>query len=197
MSLIENLTSQLGPGALSQVGKMLGTDDSKTADATGAAVSTLVAALARNASSPGGAESLHAALAKDHDGSLLDQPEQVVDRAQSAAGDGILRHVLGSKRAAVEAGLSQQTGLDSGSVGKLLTTLAPVLMGALGKTQRENNLDAGALAGLLGQERQQIEQRQPGAMGMVSKLLDADGDGDLDLGDIAKHGKGLLGKFTR
>ena len=70
-----------------------------------------------------------------------------------------------------------------------------MVLGALGRQQRQANLDAGGLAGLLGQERQQIEREQPQAMGLLGTMLDTDGDGDVDLGDLAKHGKGLLGKF--
>jgi len=32
-------------------------------------------------------------------------------------------------------------------------------------------------------------------MGILGKLLDSDGDGDVDLSDVAKRGAGLLGKF--
>ena len=80
-------------------------------------------------------------------------------------------------------------------MGKLLTSLAPVVLGALGKAQRQNNLDAGALAGMLGQERQQIESRQSQAAGIMGALLDTDGDGDVDMGDLPKHGAGLLGEL--
>ncbi len=32
-------------------------------------------------------------------------------------------------------------------------------------------------------------------MGALGRLLDADGDGDVDAGDIARHGFGLLGRL--
>jgi len=69
-----------------------------------------------------------------------------------------------------------------------------MLMGALGKEQRQSNLDSSALAGLLGQERKTIEKKAPAA-GALSALLDTDGDGDVDLGDLAKTGLGTLGKL--
>jgi hypothetical protein len=56
-------------------------------------------------------------------------------------------------------------------------------------------MNSSALAGLLGQERQTMERQEPQAMGALSTLLDTDGDGDFDMGDIAKHGMGLIGKF--
>jgi hypothetical protein len=194
-SLLETLVQQLGGGTMGQISRQLGADERTAGNATGAAVSTLIGALARNASQQQGAESLHKALSKDHDGSLLDNLAGFLGNPQGGPGEGILRHVLGARRPQVEAGLSKTTGLDAGSVGRLLTMLAPVVMAALGKTQRQGGMDSRALAGFLGQERQTIERREPQAAGLMGRLLDTDGDGDVDLGDLAKHGVGLLGKL--
>ena len=116
-----------------------------------------------------------------------------MDNPDTGTGAGILRHVLGGSQSQVQAGLSQATGLDSGGVGKLLTMLAPVVMGALGQAKRKSNLDASGISDLLGQERKQIARRQPEALGLLDRLLDSDGDGDFDLGDAA----GMLGKLFK
>jgi hypothetical protein len=194
-SIMETLVQSLGGGGLSKLSRSLGTDEKTTESALGAALPVLLGALSKNASDPRGAESLHRALAKDHDGSALDNIGALLDDPSSGPGAGILRHVLGGKQAAVESGIGRASGLDQGSVGKMLAAVAPMVLGALGRQQRQANLDAGGLAGLLGQERQQIEREQPQAMGLLGTMLDTDGDGDVDLGDLAKHGKGLLGKF--
>jgi hypothetical protein len=128
---------------------------------------------------------------------VLDNLTGFLDNPDTGTGQGILRHVLGGSQRKVESGLSQATGLDSGGVGKLLTMLAPVVMGALGKAKRQSNLDASGVTNLLGQEREQISQREPQALGMLDRLLDSDGDGDFDLSDAAKHGMGMLGKLFK
>lgn len=194
-SLLESLTRQLGPNALGQIGQMLGTDQATAGAASATAISTLIGALSRNAAQPQGAQALHNALAKDHDGSVLDNLKGFLGGGETSPGDSILGHVLGGRRSRVEAGLSQATGIDAGSAGKLLAVLAPVVLGALGKAQRQQGLDAGALASFLGQQRQQLESGQPQAMGLIGSLLDADGDGDFDMSDAAKHGMGMLGKL--
>jgi len=74
---------------------------------------------------------------------------------------------------------------------KLLPMLAPIVMGAGGRQRRAQRMDATSLAGMLGAERQQMEQSNPG-LGMLGKLLDQDGDGSV-ADDIAKMGRGLLG----
>lgn len=194
-SLMQMLTSQLGGDTLQKLSRELGTDEKTTSAAAGAAVSTLVGAMARNASDEQGARSLHQALERDHDGSVMDQLPGLLSAPQSGSGDGILRHVLGSKRGRVEHALSQSTGMDSGQVSKLLMTVAPMLMGVLGKTQRQQNLDDSSLSQFLGQQSQQIERESPETSGIVNRLLDTDGDGDVDVSDLARRGMGVLGKL--
>jgi hypothetical protein len=70
--------------------------------------------------------------------------------------------------------------------------LAPLVMGALGKAQRERGLDPGGLAGMLGGEQQRAADAAPGVMGMLGKFLDRDGDGSV-LDDIG----GMLNRFGR
>ena len=93
----------------------------------------------------------------------------------------------------MESALGQSTGLDAGSIGKLLTMLAPLVMGALGKKQRQSGLKPSDLGGLLQQERQTATQKAPD-LGMLGSLLDADGDGDIK-DDVAKLGGSLLKSF--
>jgi len=196
-SIFDTLTRQLGGGALQQISRELGTDEARTGTAVATALPMLLSALSRNASSSEGAAALHGALNRDHDGSVLDDLPQQLGRAQGSVGDGILGHVLGSQRPAVEAGLSRTTGMDGAAVTKMLTMLAPVVMGALGRVQRSDKLDAKGLAGLLNDEEVSVQRRQPEASSLIGKLLDADGDGDFDIGDVAKRGLGFLGNVFR
>ncbi len=194
-SLLEMLSQQLGGDTLKKMGGQIGADEKSTGNAVSAALPLLINALSRNASTDEGANALSGALSKDHDGSILDGLSGFLDSADSGPGDGILRHVLGARRPVVEAGLSTSSGLNAGSISKLMGMLAPVVMGALGKTAREKQMDPRSLAGYLGQERNAMEQSEPQTMGLLGKLLDADRDGDVDVSDLTKHGIGLLGKF--
>jgi hypothetical protein len=195
-SVFEMLTQQLGGSAIEQISGQLGADRGQVEQAVPAALAALMGGLAKNTQRPDGAQALASALSSDHDGSALDMIGDLLSNPSAGPGEGILKHVLGAKRPAVESGLSQATGLDAGSAGQLLTMLAPLVMGALGKTQRQQGLDAGALASMLGGEAQQIRRAQPAGMGMLGQLLDADGDGQI-ADDVAKIGTGLLGKLFR
>ena len=194
-SLLETVMKQLGGSGMSGIAKHIGAGEKETSAASGAAITTLLAALARNSKSTQGAEALQGALQRDHDGGLLNDLSGFLKNPEIGKGDGILGHVLGAKRPVVERSVAKASGLDSGQAGKLMATLAPILMGALGQQQRQKNLNASSLSNFLGGEQQEIERKQPGTGGILSALLDKDGDGDVDIADLAKHGKGLLGRF--
>ena len=193
-SIFDLLMDQLGGDTVAQVSRAVGTREEDTQKALPDLLGVLTGALSRNSSRPDGAEALAAALEKDHDGSVLDNIPDYINRYKDGPGEGILNHVLGSKRPAMEQNLSQKSGLDAGTIGKMLTMLAPLLMGALGKSKRQGGLDAGALAGLLGAERSRAEQAAPASAGLLNQLLDADGDGQI-VDDVGKIGMGLLGKL--
>ena len=192
-SILEMLQGQLGGSALEMIGSQIGADRSQVERAVPAALGSLMTGLARNAQSSDGASSLASALSRDHDGSILDNLAGVLSAPDQGAGAGILGHVFGSKRGAVESALGQSTGLEAGSMGKLLTMLAPLVMGALGKKQRQGGLNPSDLGGLLRQEQSSAARQAPD-LGMLGSLLDADGDGDIK-DDVARIGGGLLKSF--
>lgn len=194
-SLLDGILGQLGGGAVENLSRQLGTDPNQTKSGIAAALPVLLGALSRNTQSSGGASALSAALDRDHDGSILDDVAGFFAKGETSTGAGILKHVLGAKQSRVETGLSKSTGMNGQAAGQLLAMLAPMVLGALGKAKREKQMGATDLAGLLGQERQTLEQRAPRQMNVMNSLLDADGDGDVDFDDIAKQGGGLLGKL--
>jgi hypothetical protein len=189
MSFITDmLMQQLSGNAVSQISQKLGVDQGTASQAIAMAAPLLMAALARNASNPQGAQELHQALNKDHDGGILDNGAGFLGgNPQAANGAGILGHVLGDQRGAVQNGLAQQTGLDANASGQLLEMLAPMVMGALGKTQQQQGLDANGLSALLGSQQQAAQASSPDMMGMLSGLLDMNKDGNPidDIGRIA------------
>jgi hypothetical protein len=188
--LLDGLLGQLGGPALAQVSKQLGSNDATTQNAIAAALPVLMGALAKNASNADGASALANALTKKHDGSILDDVVGALGNAQTgAAGAGILKHVLGGNQSNVAEGVAKASGLDPAKAGALLTMLAPLVMGALGKAQRSGGLDAGGLATMLGQEK----QRLPAAAGGLLSMLDRDGDGSI-VDDVLGMAGTFLGK---
>jgi hypothetical protein len=192
MSLLEMLGQQLGGDAIGTLSRRLDADERSVGSAVSGALPILMGAMARNTDKPGGAASLLGALDRDHDGSVLDDVVGFLGAASSSDGQGILGHVLGQRQGAVEASLSQSSGLPTAKVGQLLGMLAPLVMGMLGQQKKQHGFDAGGLAALLGGERQKVERGAPEAASLLTGLLDADGDGSV-ADDVAKLGGSLLG----
>ncbi len=192
MALLDMLQQRLGGDAVNQISNRIGADPGTTGNAIDAALPLLISAMARNAGDSNQAQSLAKAVSDDHDGSILDDVPGYVGRASEKPGAGILRHVLGGRQQAVQQGLSQATGLDAGKAGTLLTMLAPLVMGAIGRTKRENSLDAGGISTLLTGEQEHLKQSAPGVMGALGRFLDQDNDGSV-MDDVS----GLLGKAFR
>ncbi|MFQ3638621.1 MAG: DUF937 domain-containing protein [Chloracidobacterium sp.] len=186
--LIGGLLQQLAGPALSRLSQTIGADEAATSKAVAVAVPLLVGALARNTAQPEGAQALHQAVIKDHDGSILDDVVGFLGGGQAGSGAGILRHVLGEQRPAVEQNLAQAAGLAPTAAGQMLELLAPVVMGWIGLTQRQQGLDASGVANLLSGQA----KATPGnVLGALNTLLDADKDGSA-LDDVARFAMGFF-----
>lgn len=176
-AITQMITQQLGGSAVSTIAQRFGISETKANMAVQIGVPLIMAALARNASQPQGAESLHQAINNDHDGSILDNVMGYLGNPQSANGAGILGHVFGNQRPSIESNLAQATGLDQNSAGGLLETLAPLVMGSLGKTQQQNELDPSGLSNLLNSQQQEAQANAPDVMSMLGSMLDQNKDG--------------------
>ncbi|MCB1560162.1 MAG: DUF937 domain-containing protein [Xanthomonadales bacterium] len=179
---------------VNKAANQLGTTPGQAESAIDAALPLLLGALGRNASQPQGAQSLHRALERDHaDNNPLSVLGNVLGGQGLGDGAAILGHIFGGRQERASLGVSKASGLDMGNSGQLMAMLAPVVMSILGSQMKQRGLDSGGLGGLLGQERQRIEEDK-GAGGLMNAVLDRDGDGDVDFADIAKN-VGMLGSL--
>lgn len=195
--VLDLIKNSIGNQAIEQVSKQVGGNKDATQRAIAAAIPLLLSALQKNTKSRGGAESLSNALERDHDGGILGNLGSMLGRSShQSMGEKILGHVLGGRRDNVSNQLGKATGLGGADVTKILANLAPVVLGAVGKVKRENNLGVSGLQDLLKQERKTIKKQQPN-LSFLEKALDSDGDGDVDLSDIMKQGSGLLSGFFK
>jgi hypothetical protein len=191
--LLDLVTSSLDANTIGQLARQIGASPQATSKAASAAVPALINAINQQAQNPAGAAGLLSALDRDHDGSVLDDLGALLGGGgggKALDGAGILGHILGGKREAVESRIGQASGLDLGSVSKLLELLAPLIMGALGRTRASAPASGGGLFDILGGAAKQTQQG--GLGGMLGSLLDQDGDGD-PTDDVARLGASVLG----
>lgn len=202
-NFMDLLQGQMGEQILGQLGKSIGSTDNKTTSiATKTAMSFLMNAVTKNASTPEGLNALSGALDKDHDGSVLDDIMGLVSGSPHQAapsralnGPGILKHVLGGKQGNVIETISKASGLDKGGSLKLLVQMAPMIMGMLGKQKKEQKLDNNGLFDFLNTTKEEHNKtiEEPS---MIERLLDQDGDGSM-MDDLASFGLKNIGKLFR
>jgi len=185
MDLSELLNSVIGQSIVRNVAGQLGVDENQASSAVSMAIPAILAGMTRNARSQDGAASLNNALESKHDGSLLENLSGMLQGHTSelqSDGDGILGHVFGNNRTAVEQGIAKKSGINLSKIGPLLAILAPIVMAYLGKEKRQTNTGAGGLGdllgGLLGGATQQRSTSGGGLMDMLGGILDKDGDGN-------------------
>lgn len=191
-SLTNNLLQQLQGQPMSQLGQQLGLNAEQTSGAVAAALPLLMGALGSNASHGDGATQLLGALQRDHAGLDIGNVLGAV-MGGGGRGNDILGHILGAKQQPAAQGLGAATGLDSDRAGTLLKMLAPLVMAYLAKQVGNQGASPQALGGLLGQEKQQIQQQGGVGGGLLSAILDQDGDGAFGLSDLLKVGGSLFG----
>jgi len=201
--LMDLIQGQLSGAVLESLTSNIGTSNQKqTQNAAQDAISVLLNGLARNASKPGGASALGAALDRDHDGSILDDVIGMIGGAaqpkqpKALDGAGILGHILGGNQNNVLDMLTKKNGMNKNQNLSMLIKLAPMLMGVLGKMKKTQNVDPVGLPDILSGAANKMNKQSP-AGNILSSLLDQDGDGNLN-NEIKKVGFSLLkGLFKR
>lgn len=194
-SILGGLMQQLQGGGIQEISKTLGLNEGQVTDVVSGAIPALMGAFSRNAGSQSGADALFGALSGKHSGGILGDVIGSLAGGKSADA-GILKHAFGGKQGSVENALSASSGLDMGSVSKILAMVAPLVMGALGKAKQDQGLDVAGMASMLQKERKTVEKQAPQAMDMLSRLLDSDGDGSV-MDDVGKLGSSILGSFLK
>lgn len=195
--LMDMLSQQIGPDQLKHLSAQVGASPEQTEQAIGLALPTLLGAVARQADNDDSVSRLHQEI-DQHDDETFDALPNLLggqsapEGAQAFLGKGgnILSSMLGGKQSKVEQGIGKASGLSGGQVGSLLSMLAPLVIGAVGKKARSGSMDLGGLAGMLQGEKKEIENQASG--GLLAGLLDQDGDGDFDFSDVMKIGMSRL-----
>lgn len=192
--LVDLLSSNIRESGLEQLSRKLGQDPRTTSEAVDSALPMLIGALGRNAAKDG-AEGLNRALDKKHDGGVLDDIAGFIDQDDNLDGNGILDHVFGGSGGLAARVLGAKSGLDQNEATALMATLAPMVLGALGRAKRQHGLDDNAVRQLLAVEERGIDKHSPGFMKLIGGVLDANGDGDTDANDLIRAGMQGLGRF--
>ncbi|SEM19264.1 hypothetical protein SAMN05421856_101651 [Chryseobacterium taichungense] len=162
MSLIDLLTGNTGNQVAERAENKFGIGRNQIIALLAVAAPLIISYLRKKSQDTHEAESLNAALDKDHDGSILNDVSQA--EARQSEGNSILTHIFGGEKGNVENQLSQKTGISIDKIGPVLSMLAPVIMGYIGREKQQNNVGAGGLGslldGILGNASSQAQNQQ-------------------------------------
>ena len=167
MELTNILGALTGNDAVSAISENLKIDSKQVSSVITNALPSLLGAMQKNASTPGGAEALAKALG-DHAmnaGNIVNN----LKGADLIDGSKILGHIFGGNLTNVLGGISKQTGVASNAVGNILASIAPSLLAILGK--QNGNSGAAGLGGLLGALLGGGQNQSMGGLGGLGSIL--------------------------
>ncbi|MDQ3140767.1 MAG: DUF937 domain-containing protein [Bacteroidota bacterium] len=197
MNLTELISRELPDDLLSQIAGQAGIEDENTGvQASKSLINILLQGISKNVSNEPGASGLLSALDRDHDGSILNDVLGMLSGQTTAAnpsmldGAGILGHILGGRKENTANQVGKLFGLDTGTLMKLMMTLAPIVMGLLGKFRAAGKLNDDNVQQVVEETVEQQKAEQPG-FGIFGKLLDKDGDGNIS-DDLLQMGMKFL-----
>lgn len=149
----------------------LGENEAGVSAAAGGALSALLLGLMRKSAEPGGSGQLLQALKDgEHDGSILNDLGGLLSGGPAttglaSSGKTILDSLFGGKATGVADTVASAGGIAKTAGFSLLALLAPIVMGALGKTlQTQSALNPASLAFLLNGQRDFIKSNLPGGL---------------------------------
>ncbi|WP_407569767.1 DUF937 domain-containing protein [Deinococcus altitudinis] len=146
MNVLDMLGSLL-PAQAGAVASQVGATPEQTQTAMQASVPLILQALHQNTQTEGGEAALGSALAQ-HDGSSLDQFAQG-QLPDTQDGSAILNHAFGAQAPQAANVVAQRAGIDPQMAMQIMSMVAPLILGALGRSQGAGQ-GGGGLGGLLG-----------------------------------------------
>lgn len=165
-------------GVADQIGSAVGLEKSKTNSAIEAAIPVLLGGLMKKASTPSGASELSNIFKKqDAEPSILDNLGSLVSGGASSKllsmGSSLLPMLLGSSQASIVSVLMKLLGIGDKGVLGLLGSLAPIVMGVVGKQAKSaGGFDPGVLTNLLGGQSNFLSSALPNELKGVMGLAD-------------------------
>ena len=141
-----NLTDLLSGSVISSIAGQTGASEKDTQNVLASALPALVGAMAQNASTEEGAESLARAL-DDH--TTAEGLSGLLGKVDTEDGAKILGKILGGQNETVQNAVAKKSGASRLDTSKILAMAAPLLLSALGSQKKKTKTSADGLSTLL------------------------------------------------
>ena len=172
-NLLSSVKGYLTPDVVRSASSMTGESETATRQAMHGGVSSIFAGLANLAATPEGASTLGNLSREPAYGSLLNNISSAfggggATTSLMSAGQGLLGKIFGDRSGSVNEAVARSSGVSTSSAGKIMSMLAPLTMGVLGKQVLARGLSNTGLANMLLDQKDEIAAAAPEG---VSRLL--------------------------
>ena len=163
MNLVDLIKSQITPDMLGKLAGQIGASESQAKSVVGAAIPTLLSALAGSASQAGGVQKMLSAL------SGLGSVSDMLSGASLEKGTGLLGSLLGgSTLSGIVSLLSKFSGLGGETTNKLLGYLMPMVLGGVMSSFKGKAPDAAGLLSLFADNKSAIASAIPSGLSLAN-----------------------------
>ncbi len=175
INLIDIVKQQLTSGVLDKVASLLGEDKQAINSGLGASLPAVLGGMANKATDINGAQSLLTTLTSgNHDGSIFDSLSSLLGGGSATqglmnSGSTLTNSLFGNKMSGIIDFLASHAGIKSSSASSLMSLVAPLLMGSIGK-QLGGNASVATLMSLIGSQLPNIQAALPSGMSKVLGL---------------------------
>lgn len=168
---IESIGKLLAGDGLASISKKVRSSPAKVAKVLSIGIPVLLANMRKNVANPEGEASLGRAL-YDHSGKDTDHVVDFLKNVDTKDSKKILGHVLGDDQDRTAQEISRASGLSAGTVIKILTLVAPLLLSLLGNQQNQQPVQqtASPLQLLGGAQPVQQPVQQSSSLGLGNLL---------------------------
>jgi OmpA-OmpF porin, OOP family len=176
MNLFGELKELLVGEVANKAANLLGEKEEKVKIAIEGLVPTFVGGLMKRASNEAGATTLMNVVKKgNHDGSIIEQLDDLLKNKESFAGfvekgNSVVSMLLPDKKSSIATMISQFAGVRNSSATALLSVVAPLVIGKLGKMVTSQGLDKTGLANIILDQRSSLLDETPESL--QPKMID-------------------------
>ncbi|MBP7767352.1 DUF937 domain-containing protein [Candidatus Saccharibacteria bacterium] len=192
MDLQQLITQQLKDSVLDKVSKVSGADSDTASIIAQQMVPVFLENLKSNAKDSVEAGKIEQAIDQDHSGSTLEDVVGSIGNDSSVLdGSKILGHVFGDKLGKVQGEISQKTGAQNDVTSTVMSVLAPVILGNIGKVKSEQGMDITTVLDYFNSGKS--SKKKSGINSVLTDLVDQNNDGNV-VDDIVRFGSKFLNK---
>lgn len=171
-SMLDAVKSQFTPEVIRSASSLVGESESSTRQTLNGAVPSVLSGLTNMVSSREGASGLAGLIRDGGYGAAAENVRSLFSGGSAtsnmlSAGQQLLGKIFGNKSSAVTDLTAKSGGVSSSSATKLLSLVAPLTLGVLGKRAAAQGLDASGLANALLSEKSDIAAATPSGLSQI------------------------------